>query len=125
MGLRDRFRRKKTTDIDDPLGMGDDNGEYEAGEGGPSIFKADLAAYRWMAQQEAVNIARRGVDPERWADGRMAFEFERAIAHGHEGMRDRLANYVGQRVRDEVRELYEKAGDVGQIRDDLRRTDND
>lgn len=124
MALRDLFRRRNKADGQDPIGMGDDSGDYDDGEGGPSIYKQELSEYRWAAQQEAVNIARRGVDPERWDNGRMAFEFERAIAHGHEGLRDRLANYVGQRARDEVRELYELAGDVALARDSLREADH-
>lgn len=123
MALRDLFKRGKSADLDNPVGMGDDDGENEAGEGGPSIFKQEMAELRWAAQQEAVNIGRRGVDPERWEDGRMAFEFERALAHGHEGLRERLANFVGRRVRDEARELYSLAGDVALARDELREID--
>jgi hypothetical protein len=125
MALRDLFRRRNQTDGQDPIGMGDSDGDYEDGEGGPSIYKQELAEYRWAAQQEALNVGRRGVDPERWDDGRMSFEFERALAHGHEGLRDRLATYVGQRVRDEVRDLYELASDVALARDSLRDVDDE
>jgi hypothetical protein len=123
MGLRDLFRRRSTVGGVDPIGMGEDDGDLEISEGGPFVFKQELAEYRWAAQQEAVNVVRRGVDPERWDDGRMAFEFERALAHDHEALRDRLSNYVGQRARDEVRELYALAGDVAVVRDELRSTD--
>ncbi|MCB0973112.1 MAG: hypothetical protein KDB86_00980 [Actinobacteria bacterium] len=117
------FSRSKSSTADRPIGMGDEDGEYEAGEGGPSFFKQEMAEWRWAAQQEAVNTINQGVDPERWANGRMAFEFERALAHGHEGLRDRLANLVGKRLHDEAMQLFELAGDVAVARDELREVD--
>lgn len=123
MALRDLFRRRKTADVDNPIGLGDDDGDLEVAEGGPSIFRQEIAELRWTAQQQALDLARRGVDPERWNDGLMAFEYERALARDHEGLRDRLANYVGARIRDEVRELYSLAGEVALARTDLEDVD--
>ena len=126
MGLRDRLRersrRAPTTEGADAIGLGDAS-DHEPGEGGPSFLKSDLAAYRWATQQEAVNVGRRGVDPERWDEGRMAFEYERTIARGHEALRDRLANYVGTRLRDEVGELFDQAGEVAVAHEALRHVD--
>jgi len=126
MALKDLFKRRKVkTGMDAPIGMGGDSDAGEPGEGGPSVFMQELAELRWSAQQEAVNQARKTMDPEAWANGQFAFEYERTLAHEHEGLRDRLSNYVGGRVRDEVRELYSLAGDVATIRDELRVVDRD
>ena len=70
-----------------------------------------------------MNIGRRGVDPERWEDGRLAFDFERGLAHDHEGVRDRLANYVGDEILTNVRELYGLAGEVAVAREQVYQSD--
>lgn len=100
----------------EPMAMGR---EGIPGEGGPSFFKAEIAELRWAAQHEAVNVARKDLDPTRWPDGEMSFEFERALAHAHEGLRDRLHNHAGATLRDQVRKLYEIAAALGSTRDRL------
>jgi len=55
--------------------------------------------------------------------GRLAFEFERALAHDHDGIRDRLSSHVSAAVRDSTSDLYDAASEVGQTRDELRRAD--
>lgn len=116
MGLRDFFRRRNETDTRDPIGLGDPEGEFDPGAGGPSFFRQELAELRWAAQNEALNVARSGIDPLRWDDGRLSFEYERALAHGHSGLRDRLANQVADRIREECRGLYSLATDVASAR---------
>ncbi len=131
MGFFDFFRRgsKRGTDggsIDGPesFDLGQDPLE-EPGEGGPSVLMPELAALRWAAQQEAVNVGRMPLEPELWDGGRLAFSYERHLAQEHEGLRDRLADFVSAESRDSVRELYEIAGDVGVSRDELRAADRE
>lgn len=123
MALRGWFSRRKKVDVGEPIGLGDADGDFEPGEGGVSIFREELSQFRWVVQQEALAEARKGIDPERWAGGRIAFEHERAIAHDHEGLRDRLANYVGQRIRDDAKDLHELAGAVATTRNALHDVD--
>src|SRR6476620_9131122 len=130
MRLRDLFRRRPQPSdaggTDAPIGMGgDDHYLTEPGEGGPSVLMEDLAALRWAAQQEAVNVGRMPLEPELWQGGRMEFEFERTLAHEHESLRDRLANFVGAAARDVIADLYEIAGTVALARDHLATTDRE
>jgi hypothetical protein len=92
--------------------------------GGPNVYRSELAQFRWAAVAEAQNLARSNPDPEVWKDGQLAFELERSIAHDHEGLRDRLANYVGFNVSRTVQALYPLAADVASGREALRRLDN-
>jgi hypothetical protein len=134
MGLRDWFRRKDKgpgraeVDVPAPMGLGEDfppGFMPEPMDGGPSIYRSELAQYRWMAQAEAVNLVRSNHDPVLWPGGQMAFDLERALAHDHEALRDRLANMVGMRVRHEVAEMYPIAASVAGAHEDLRVLDND
>jgi hypothetical protein len=124
MGLHSMFRRRNETDGSDAIGLGSEEGDLEVGAGGPSFFRQELAELRWAAQSEALNVARSGIDPTRWDDGRLAFDFERGLAHGYSGLRDRLANVVGDRIREQCRELYDLAADVGNERANLARIDH-
>lgn len=127
MGLLDRFRKRQVAQGGDALGMGlSDGADLPAGEGGPSLWAADLAEVRWTAMQQALDSARRGTDPERWApDGRMAENYEWALAHMHEGVRDRAASFVFERVREDVQTLYDVAAEIAPLRADLRRVDDE
>lgn len=116
MGLRNPFRRKNKVDSSDAVGLGGEEGDFEPGLGGPSFFRQELSELRWAAQNEALNVARTGIDPTRWIDGRLSFDYERGLAHGYSGLRDRLANIVGDRIREESRLLYDLAADVGDER---------
>ena len=112
--------------VDGPIGLGTDDAILdEPGEGGPSVLMPDLAALRWAAQQEAVNVGRMPLEPEQWDGGRMAFEYERHLAHDHEGLRDRLSDFVAASARDVVADLYQTAGSIAEIRDDLRVADTE
>ncbi len=131
MGLMDflgRGKRRGTEGggVDGPIGMGADDAILdEPGEGGPSVLMPDLAALRWAAQHEAVNVGRMPLEPEQWDGGRMAFAYERHLAHDHEGLRDRLSDFVAASARDVVADLYEIAGSVAEVRDDLRVADDE
>ncbi|RHW25432.1 hypothetical protein D0Z08_19590 [Nocardioides immobilis] len=130
MGLLDFLRRGERGSggggVDGPVGMGTHEPILdEPGEGGPSIFMPDLASLRWAAQQEAVNVGRMDLDPERWTGGRMAFEYEHQLAHDHEGLRDRLSDFVSAASRDVLTDLHEIAARVAETRDDLRVADQD
>jgi hypothetical protein len=130
MGLFDFLhlgtRGSKGAPSDTAGGMGaDDDFLEEPGDGGPSLFAADLARLRWVAQQEAVNVGRLSLEPELWEGGRLRFEFERTLAHEHEGLRDRLADYVAATSRDHLAELHSIAGNVAVARDDLRVADRE
>lgn len=130
MGIGNLFRRRRKADggWDQPVGLGESIEPDEAGdpmEGGPSVFRLELAQIRWAAQNEAVALARTDLDPLRWRGGQMASNIERGFAHGHEGLRDRLSNYVAKRIRDEIRELYSLAKAVAAERNQLRVIDNE
>lgn len=126
MGLLDRFRKRQVAQGGDALGMGLSDTDLEPGEGGPSLWASDMAQVRWTTMQQALDAARRGTDPERWApDGRMAENYERAIAHNHEGLRDRAADLVLEQVRENVQALYDVAAEIAPLRDELRRTDEE
>lgn len=119
-------RGRRGGSVDGPRGFaGDDLDPDEPGEGAPPFLADDLAALRWTSQQEAVNVGRMDLEPERWAGGRMSFEWERAMAHEHEGLRDRLANHVSAAAREETVALYGLAGRVACARDALRDADRD
>lgn len=127
MTLLDLFRRRgsrgsTTSDRDfvNIEGLPD-----EPGEGGPSIFVRELAAQRWAAQQEALNVGNLPLEPAQWPGGRMAFAHERQQAHDHEALRDRLSDFVSAEVRDCTEELYELTADVAAERDRLRVADRD
>ena len=129
MGFFDFLKRRddvgtKGGGVSGPIGMGADDAILdEPGEGGPSLFMPDLAGFRWAAQQEAVNVGRVPLEPEQWEGGRMAFEYERQLAHDHEGVRDRVSDFVSAGARDVVVDLYEIAGRVAETSDDLRQAD--
>lgn len=109
------------------VGLGPPSPEGISGEpmfGGPSIYRSELAQFRWAAVAEAQNVARSNPDPEVWKDGQLAFELERSIAHDHEGLRDRLANYVGFQLFTAAQALYPLAAQVASGREVLRRLDN-
>lgn len=97
--------------------------QEETGEGGPSLFVADLNALRSTALIEAERLGQSLIEPEQWENGRLLFEYERHLAHEHEGIRDRLANYVAARVRDMTEEIHGWAMDVAVARDRLVRAD--
>lgn len=94
-------------------------------EGGPSYFAEELSQLNWLAVQEAVNLARSDIDPEAWPDYRLAFELERGIAHGYEGLRDRLSNRIGARIRDQVKKLYEHVAQIANVRIRLQDVDHE
>jgi hypothetical protein len=120
VGLFDLRKKEKSG----PIGMGAaESSPKEPGGGGPSLFMGDLAALRWAAQQEAVNVGRASLEPERWEGGRMAFAYERQLAHDHEGIRDRLADYVAAGTREGVSRLHKIAGAVARTGDNLREAD--
>ena len=131
MGFFDFLNRKKNRGtkgggIDNPIGLGvEGEPPGEPGEGGPSMFVSDLAAMRWVAQQEAVNLGQMPMEPEMWDGGRMKFDFERSLAHDHEGLRDRLADYVGGHAREVLRSLFGLAGEVAVSYDRLRSADHE
>jgi hypothetical protein len=120
MGLRQMLRRRSTIPTTDALGIGGGDSDGETGEDGAPYLAQELAELRWAAQTEAVNLTRRGVDPTRWDGGRVYFDIERALAHSHEGLRDRLANIVGARIRDESTVLIPAAAQVAVALDALR-----
>lgn len=131
MGILDFLRRGGRRGLEGgalqgPIAMGADTAILdEPGEGGPSVLMPDLAALRWAAQEEAVNVGRMPLEPEQWAGGRMAFPYERHLAHDHEGLRDRLSDFVVAGIRDIVVDLYGIAGQVAAIRGDLRVADGE
>lgn len=126
MGFFDRFRKRQVMDGADALGMGLADSDLPPGEGGPSLWARDMAELRWTAMQQAQEASARGTDPERWLpDGRLAENYERAVAHAHEGLRARAGSFVLERVRESVEELYDIAGYIAPVRDSLRRTDAD
>jgi hypothetical protein len=109
---------------DTPLGMGSDNDD-DPGQGGPSAFMSELAQYRWVMSQEAVNLARGEYDPTVWPNGRMAFEMEQAAAHGHEGLRERVQLYIQDQITEESEDLAELAGAVATSRQELDEADRE
>lgn len=112
------------TSIGELVGFGHEDEEAgEPGEGGPSIFMSDLEHLRGAAMREAQKLGNKELTPEAWEAGRLCFEFERAIAHDHDGIRDRLSSHVSSAVRDSASELYQAASAVGERRDELRRAD--
>ena len=108
----------------DIVGFGHEDEESgDPGEGGPSIFMEDLEHLRESGLREAQKLGSKELTPEAWEAGRLAFEFERALAHDHDGIRDRLSSHVAAAVRDSTADLYDAASEVGQTRDELRRAD--
>lgn len=132
MGFFDLFKRRRSAPPQEPSEVGGIGGgppstgpAFPPGDGGPSFFADDLAALRWAAQHEAVNVGRMPIDPEEWPGGRLSFEFERALAHEHEGIRDRLSNFVGATSKAIIGDLYLKAYEITHLRDQLSTADRE
>jgi hypothetical protein len=134
VGFFDFFKRKKRAVEPGQLGSGvpgnldfgeSESDPMESGEGGPSLYRSDLSAIRWAAQAEAVNVGRMPLDPEHWPEGELEFPYERHLAHEHEGLRDRLADFVSARARESLRLLYQRAQEVANTLTDLKSADSE
>lgn len=101
------------------------SGEIDSFELSADLFQEELARLRWAAQHEAVSVADGDVDPELWSDQRPAFEFERALAHAHEGFRDRLASRVATAVQAAATAVFVSVEEVADRRLTLEATDRD
>jgi hypothetical protein len=99
--------------------------EGEEGEGGPHFFRTDIAQLRWAAEGSAVEIINSDPDPLMWPEARMVFDTERALAFGHEGLRDRLSNRVSAELREIIGDLYEHAAEIANTRLELERVDGE
>jgi hypothetical protein len=119
MGLFSRKPRLKNSGAADfGILQGDDS---EPQEGGPGPFKAELDQLRFVHAQESVNLARSEHDPDAWADGRLLFDLETALAHHHEQLR--LQVWSRNEIQENAEEIYSSAGEVALAQAELEGAD--
>jgi hypothetical protein len=112
MALKDLFKRGAKVDTQDPLGLAPDAEPLPTGDGGASFYAKELSTLRWINEQQSIEAARRAIDPEGWPGAQPAFDHERALAHGHEALRDQLATLVLDKLRTTLNQLF---GVMGQV----------
>jgi len=125
VGIFDFFRKKNKMGGENPPGFEVIESDLDEGEGGPSIYIRELNNLRWIAGQNGLDVARRPskVDPLRWSQLPMRFAYEEGLSDHHEGYRHQLANHVGARIRDDIRDLYDLAADATVAREGLEDAD--